>query len=195
MARNQPQAETSTLLQRPTATIRRCRSGWRPPAPPSSLDWHPRPTVEYAGRSPHDEIEFSWASETTKHVGSVVHRFLQLIAAEGLEKWGAGRIVEMRDVYIRDLRRLGVPEQEMANGATRVADALCAAISGERGRWVLGRHADAQSELRLTGAVGGEIVNVAIDRTFVDDSGVRWIVDFKTGAHEGAERDEFLDSE
>jgi ATP-dependent helicase/nuclease subunit A len=195
MARNQPQAETSTVLQRPTATIRRCRSGWRPPAPPSSLDWHPRPTVEYAGRSPHDEIEFSWASETTKHVGSVVHRFLQLIAAQGLEKWGAGRIVEMRDVYIRDLRRLGVPEQQMAKAATRVADALCAAISGERGRWVLGRHTDAQSELRLTGAVGGELVNIAIDRTFVDDSGVRWIVDFKTGAHEGAERDAFLDSE
>jgi len=36
---------------------------------------------------------------------------------------------------------------------------------------------------------------VVIDRTFVDAAGTRWIVDYKTSAHEGAGLDEFLDRE
>jgi ATP-dependent exoDNAse (exonuclease V) beta subunit len=36
---------------------------------------------------------------------------------------------------------------------------------------------------------------VVIDRTFIDASGVRWIVDYKTSRHEGAGLDAFLDSE
>jgi hypothetical protein len=38
-------------------------------------------------------------------------------------------------------------------------------------------------------------VSVVIDRTFVDASGTRWIVDYKTSTHEGAGLDEFLDNE
>ncbi len=40
----------------------------------------------------------------------------------------------------------------------------------------------------------GDLVDVAIDRTFVE-GGVRWIVDYKTGAHEGADVAGFLDRE
>ena len=36
---------------------------------------------------------------------------------------------------------------------------------------------------------------MAIDRTFVDAAGTRWIVDYKTSRHEGAGREEFLDRE
>jgi hypothetical protein len=34
-----------------------------------------------------------------------------------------------------------------------------------------------------------------VDRTFVDAAGTRWIIDFKTGSHEGGAVDEFLDRE
>ena len=47
----------------------------------------------------------------------------------------------------------------------------------------------------MTGVSAGEIVDVIIDRTFVDDQNVRWIIDFKTGSHEGADVDAFLDNE
>jgi hypothetical protein len=39
------------------------------------------------------------------------------------------------------------------------------------------------------------VVSIVVDRTFVDDAGVRWIVDYKTSAHEGAGLDAFLDNE
>jgi hypothetical protein len=56
-------------------------------------------------------------------------------------------------------------------------------------------HTSARAEWRLTGTVAGRLVNVAVDRTFVDEAGVRWIIDFKTGSHEGGNVDAFLDNE
>ncbi len=57
------------------------------------------------------------------------------------------------------------------------------------------RTRSAQSELALTGVVDSDLVSIVIDRTFVDATGVRWIVDYKTSSHEGAGLDEFLDNE
>ncbi|HSD97300.1 MAG TPA: hypothetical protein VLB06_09170, partial [Sulfuricaulis sp.] len=37
--------------------------------------------------------------------------------------------------------------------------------------------------------------NAILDRTFVDDKGVRWIIDYKASSHEGGRLDEFLDRE
>jgi len=41
----------------------------------------------------------------------------------------------------------------------------------------------------------GAVTRVVIDRTFVDEAGKRWIVDYKTGDHEGADPEGFLDRE
>ena len=59
---------------------------------------------------------------------------------------------------------------------------------------MLGAHAEARSELRLTVRNGAFLEHLRLDRTFVDD-GKRWIVDFKTSQHEGGDLDAFLDSE
>jgi ATP-dependent exoDNAse (exonuclease V) beta subunit len=179
----------------PPHAIRRFPSGWKPPEPPATVAWKPPAGPEYQGKSPHDEVEFSWASETAKHVGTVVHRFLQIVAEEGIARWDARRVASLREVFARDLQRLGVPDAERKGAVTRVHDALAACLTAERGRWVLGAHAQARVELRLTGTLTGEIVSVALDRTFVDESGTRWIVDYKTGTHEGADVDAFLDRE
>lgn len=34
-----------------------------------------------------------------------------------------------------------------------------------------------------------------IDRTFIDEQGTRWIIDYKTGFHSGGGLDEYLDRE
>ena len=41
----------------------------------------------------------------------------------------------------------------------------------------------------------GGLEHLRLDRTFIDADGVRWIIDFKTSAHEGGASEEFLDSE
>jgi ATP-dependent exoDNAse (exonuclease V) beta subunit len=141
------------------------------------------------------EIEFSWAGETARHVGTVVHRFLQQIAQDGLARWNVERLGAAEDIARSALRAAGVPDVELDQACTRVHRALTGALAHDKARWVLGAHPDAQSELRLTARLDRELIYVAVDRTFVDDSGTRWIVDYKTGLHEGGDLEAFLDRE
>jgi ATP-dependent exoDNAse (exonuclease V) beta subunit len=53
-------------------------------------------------------------------------------------------------------------------------------LRAERGRWILARRDERDGiELALTGKVAGRIVNVVVDRCFVE-AGERWVIDYKT---------------
>ncbi|MCW5625846.1 MAG: UvrD-helicase domain-containing protein [Burkholderiales bacterium] len=173
--------------------IRRLPLGWTPPAPePGVIRVEVTESVE---EGPAD-VEFSWASETAKHIGTVVHRGFQILAEDGWTHWNADRVKAALPIHRRDLQTLGVPDSELPRALQRVQSALTAAFDDPRARWIFSAsHRDARNELRLTGVVGHELVNVALDRTFVDAEGTRWIVDYKTGRHEGADPDGFLDTE
>lgn len=175
-------------------TLRRLPSDWTMPPAPPRVDFT-ESMRENTRSGSVDAVEFSWASETAKHVGTVVHSFLQHIAEAGLAQWDAARVRALQPTYQRELKRLGVPDAEMPGATARVAEALGASLADPRGRWLLDSHREARAEMRLTGLAGAQTVDVVIDRTFVDEHGVRWIVDFKTSAHEGADREAFLDNE
>jgi len=145
--------------------------------------------------SPVANIDFSWAGDTIRHVGTVVHAMLQRIAEDGLEHWSAGRIGAAAAVFEYELARRGVPTDARRDAVDRIVQSLIRALEDARGRWILAPHVQARSEWCLTGIIDGALINAVIDRTFVDESGVRWIIDFKTGSHEGADADVFLDNE
>jgi ATP-dependent exoDNAse (exonuclease V) beta subunit len=158
-----------------------------------TLDWQPPARV--VGERPLPE--FSWAGETVRAVGTVVHRWLQRIAQESAAEWTARRLDALAGAIERDLASAGVPPSQRDAAAARALAALKNALADERGRWLLRVRPPADraaSELKLTGLDGDRRVDVAIDRTFVD-AGVRWVIDYKTGWHEGAGADAFLDSE
>jgi ATP-dependent exoDNAse (exonuclease V) beta subunit len=172
-------------------SLRRIASGWQPPAPPPRVGWTPPRDPARA----RDEIEFSWVGETARHVGSVVHRWLQRIADDGLAGWDAARVHSQRQAFRDELVACGLEADAVAAAAERVASTLGQTLTDPRGRWLLSPHDAAESELRLTGAAADAIVNIVMDRTFVDEHGVRWIVDYKTGGHEGGDIEAFLDRE
>lgn len=160
----------------------------RLPAPP----WQGAPPVP----GDHAAIRFDWAGEGLRLVGTVVHRWLQRIAGDPAA-WDAARIDALAPQLVRELAALGLPAADRAAAGERAAAALRGTLADARGRWLLaprGAAAAAASELRLTGIDQGQLVDVAIDRSFVED-GRRWVIDFKTGAHEGGDREHFLDNE
>jgi ATP-dependent exoDNAse (exonuclease V) beta subunit len=172
----------------------RLPAGWRVPAPP------PAPSIavrDLRRAAVETTVEFDWASETARHVGTVVHRELQRLARASGSTLGEASDHERRlQRYSVELAELGVPADRRHAAAERVLDAVRRTLADERGRWLLqGAHRDAQSELGLTGIVNGDVVSVVIDRTFVDAAGTCWIVDYKTSTHEGAGLDQFLDNE
>ena len=100
-----------------------------------------------------------------------------------------------RHISSVSLQQSGIGGDELKAACTRVAQALTSALSEPRARWVLGPQKGARSELRLTLRIEGAARRIVLDRTFVDDQGARWIVDYKTGTHEGADVESFLDRE
>jgi ATP-dependent helicase/nuclease subunit A len=173
--------------------LRRLVPHWNSPQLPESVQWRPAWREEEIREA---TVEFSWAGEAARHVGTVVHRFLQRMAEEGLDAWDPGRVSAMDNILSLALKQEGVLETEREDALARVRHALAGVLKDPRGRWILsGEHRDARSEHRLAGELGGVFVNVVLDRTFVDRNGVRWIVDYKTGAHRGGDLDTFLDRE
>ena len=151
-------------------------------------------SLSTAGALAPPRPEFVWAGQAAAHVGTVVHRYLQRIAEQGLERWTVQRVAESTPRFARELELLGVDAAERAGAADRVGLALSRSLADRHGRWVLAPHAEARSELRLTLRTGSTLEHVRLDRTFVAD-GARWIVDFKTSEHEGGSLSAFLDSE
>ncbi len=140
-----------------------------------------------------DAIEFSWARQTARRVGTVVH--------EVLERFGRAtppslaELPHLRPRLVSRLEALGVEAERAREGAEVALRALASTLSDERGRWLFDpAHTEASSELALSGVRGGHIVNAVIDRTFVA-AGTRWVVDFKTSPHEGGDLQTFLDEE
>jgi len=173
--------------------LRRLPADWRPPGFPEPCG------ISGSQREPVDDdtLEFEWASTWTKHVGSVVHRWLQQIAEEGVEHWNADRVAALAPALGRVLRRAGVARQQEEKAVRRAIEALCDTLADTRGRWLLEMHEQAASELPIT-TVDTDAATMRtniIDRTFIGEDGLRWIIDYKTGVHEGGHIETFLRSE
>ncbi|AEJ00938.1 UvrD/REP helicase [Nitrosomonas sp. Is79A3] len=173
--------------------IYRLRAGWILPDAPKSVTWQePHASIQI-----QEEIEFSWASEMARHVGNVVHRWLQKIAEDEMHDWSTVRIQMLQDQFKQNLCASGMSgnNNEVSYAVERITLALTYAITDKNGQWILGPQQSAQNELRITGIVDNVPMTWVIDRTFCDSSGVRWIIDYKTSSHEGSDINDFLDRE
>jgi hypothetical protein len=85
----------------------------------------------------------------------------------------------------------GVSGSELETAAEMVLTALRNSIADLKGRWVLGPHPEANSEYRIRTLERSYV----IDRLILDANGTRWVVDYKTSRHEGADIEGFLDRE
>jgi ATP-dependent exoDNAse (exonuclease V) beta subunit len=175
----------------PPATLRRLPAAYTVPPPPPPAAWDAPPE----GRDEAGQIEFSWAGETARHVGSVVHRWLQRMAEDELKGWDDKRLAGLRSTLRDDLARRGVATPELDRAGERVLAALRNSLADDKGRWVLGPHPRSFTEKRISVMVNGAFRRMVMDRVFEESSGRHWIVDYKTSAHEGADREAFLDRE
>jgi len=171
-------------------SLRRLPVGWTLPIAPPAVDWH-----DDALSAAEPAVEFSWAGENARRIGMVVHRWLQRIADDALRGWNAEKVRAIAPHFERELAAAGISGGELKAARSRVAQALTSTLSDPRARWLLGPHKDARSELRLTVRSGSGTRRRVLDRTFVDENGARWIIDYKTGTHEGADVEGFLDRE
>jgi ATP-dependent exoDNAse (exonuclease V) beta subunit len=174
-----------------TGPLPRLLPSWRAAEPPPRIAVERLPAAYLAA----EPTEFHWVGETQRHIGTVVHAWLARLAEEPRLP-PAAAIAAESGVVLAELARAGVPEDERAEARAQVLEALTRTLADERGRWILDhRHREARSEWELSGVSGGVLRSVVIDRCFIDEQGTRWVIDYKTSAHEGGGLDEFLDQE
>lgn len=190
----QPDGNSSATPRWVEASARRAPLAWVRPSPAPGVSLHDRATA-VAAAAEGEDLPFDWARPEAAHIGRVVHEWLQRIAEEGLETWPASRLAGERGLWERRLRELGLATGTATAAVARVEAALTGVLADAEGRWLLGAQSQARSEWALDALLDGQLLRVVIDRSFVDAEGLRWIVDFKTGRHEGGDLEGFFRSE
>jgi ATP-dependent exoDNAse (exonuclease V) beta subunit len=136
---------------------------------------------------------FDWAGETARRVGSLVHAELQAMQIEHIDE---PSILARRPHFRRWLEQRGVPSDRLDQAVERVAEALLRVHRDPKGRWILkAGYRDDMRERALSGHHQGLVVRAVFDRSFVDDAGIRWVIDYKTSQHQGGGLEQFLDRE
>ncbi|MGI9229073.1 MAG: UvrD-helicase domain-containing protein [Gammaproteobacteria bacterium] len=181
-----PEAVQPEMAPR-TVSISRLAAGWRLPPVPGRIETVGGPDDQPVVHS-GSKVSFDWAGETIKHIGTVVHRYLARftqtlpVVTPELQSWVRG-----------SLRQLGVKAEELDDACLKVKTALENIADDATGNWIFSaQHSEVKNEYALSGLVEGKLVNVVMDKTFVDDSGTRWIIDYKTSTHEGGDMQAFL---
>jgi ATP-dependent helicase/nuclease subunit A len=173
----------------------RVPTNWNPSidAGPHGAESLPAPPVLRA-----ETPVFDWAGETARRVGTLVHAELHAMDL----RISSDAAVRAREPQFRRWLALhGVPAERLHEAAARVVDALAAVHADPRGRWILQNAREEVREYALSGRVAGaghrpgDVVRVVFDRSFIDEQGVRWVIDYKTSHHSGGGLEEFLDHE
>jgi ATP-dependent helicase/nuclease subunit A len=178
----------------PPQKLRRLPPDWRPPRTQLVA---PAPAADVVDIEDEERPVFDWVSQVSRHVGTLVHRELDRLCRPGMQA-SLESLRPARARLLAELAELGVPPDRCEAACERVMAAMERTLADERGRWLLGIDGgirEAASELALSGVVEGQILEGVIDRTFLDESGHRWIVDFKTSTHEGGGLEAFLNEE
>ena len=168
-------------------------TAWQQPQPPESIEAPnpPAPAVD-----PDDVIPFEWAGETAMAVGTVVHRLLQQIGTIGIERLEPTDRDRLEQTGYELLKQIAIPEDRLDAAYADVREALQSTLQDDRGKWILsGQHHDAGCELALSARMEGGVDHIIIDRTFVDEAGTLWIIDYKASTHTGGGLNEFLDQQ
>jgi len=142
------------------------------------------------------ETEYLWAGAEAAPVGNALHAALQHIADVGIEHWSDADLQRELEGITRMLIAEGLSGGLLKAASQRCADGLQRVLASEKGQWILShQHQDAHSEWALSLENDGFVSHNIIDRSFIDEQGIRWIIDYKTASHEGGSLDEFLREE
>ena len=131
---------------------------------------------QYSSATKSDSIDFR-----ARHLGTTLHRTLKQIACDGIEQWPLERRKTLDQGWKSTLNQLGVlaTAEEISN----LRHSIETMLNDTRGKWILGKHIDANCELALSyfDKHSQSIKTSVIDRTFIDKD-KRWIIDYKYAA-------------
>jgi len=127
--------------------------------------------------------------------GTVVHRLLQEISRRGTPWWLTTETELKKSFLHTQFIELGLSGPTISTAIDFVLRAVQHTLHDPRGQWILKPHIAAASEFPITACIDNTIQAFIIDRTFIDATDVRWIIDYKTTQPSGPDLTTFLAAE
>ena len=121
----------------------------------------------------------SWGSRTSALVGNVVHEGLKWLSEHPSDMDPTTRIESLRPLLHHMLMREWLEGKALESAFRQVIRHLIRALKHRDCQWILKPRDSAQSESAFTAVIDNRLVNLRVDRTFVED-GMRFIIDYKT---------------
>lgn len=117
--------------------------------------------------------------QALRHTGTLIHEILAQIADTDLSSWQQ-RLETLQPTWQRRLQSLGVIRDHIDECLAIVMQAIKQTLNDPQGQWILAPHNDAHCEYPLTAVIEDRTQHIVIDRCFIDEDGIRWIIDYKT---------------
>lgn len=138
---------------------------------------------------------FQLKDTTYSIIGIVTHRILQVLAKTGI-KWWTDLPQQRQLLYVaHHLKQNGIIHERVQQATEAVIASINNTIQDARGQWILQPHLEAKSEYALTTLSNNIIQNYVIDRLFIDEQGICWIIDYKTATTTHDDLASFLENE
>jgi ATP-dependent helicase/nuclease subunit A len=155
-----------------------------------SIQWQVTQQLNSAPKVPEESvgIEYQWATEVATGVGIVLHDWLQYNGAKVLNL-EIGRSLEQR--WRAELLNLRVPYSSLDYALQRLVLAVKNIQQHKEAHFLFENYPESNNEFTLSALEDGSVNKYRLDRTFVDHAGTRWIVDYKSTAHENDDVAEF----
>lgn len=164
---------------------------------PHSYAWNPPISLPEVATESLPEVEAVAVplvlDQPETAIGNIVHAELKRLASTPLPD-ALASLPAREAAWDRQLRQEGI---EIPEVLAEIRRQISGVLDDEDGRWLLdGARQESETESPYTAYIDGEFRNVVIDRTFVDDTGCRWIIDYKTARPgDGQAEDEFVRSQ
>lgn len=160
-----------------------------------SIIWQLMPQLNSAPKVPDQRgpgetatIEYEWATAVATGVGIVLHDWLQYngenvlnieIGPDLVKRWRA------------ELLNLRVQHNALDYAVQRLVVAIKNIQSHREAHFLFRHYPEANNEFTLSAIENGSVNRYRLDRTFVDDNGTRWIVDYKSTVHDDGDSAQF----
>jgi ATP-dependent exoDNAse (exonuclease V) beta subunit len=164
---------------------------WRPPIETTDVRFvDPLPTATstaeaLTGSAGPQRLDIS--------IGVAVHEALRMLAENPLPEDAQRYVDSAAPEWNNRLLELGLDGADREAAVATLSQQLMTTLADPDGRWLLSAHREAASEAPFTLVMDGTLTNIVVDRTFFDDAGSRWIIDFNSSRpHVDQPLDEFI---
>jgi ATP-dependent exoDNAse (exonuclease V) beta subunit len=126
------------------------------------------------------QIELAVNNQLQIEVGNLVHEALQNYLSNN-QLLSAANLTGLKNYWRRRLNAFSFAGNEIDNAMAKIEQSLSNTLQDSQLSWVFD-HEQEQSaaELTLQSYANGYVHTHVIDRTFIDNNGVRWIIDYKS---------------